>query len=101
MTLHIRFNLHETEDRPLIEYLSGFRGHDRNRCIRALMRAGLVLAQNGVPPDFQSRRKNPPLTPEPSGLSLADETLSGGVDYVKKLGLDPLAFSFGGIQAGS
>jgi hypothetical protein len=81
----VRFSLYEAEDEQLIQYLRGFRGQDRNRRIRALMRVGLVALQGGTAiaaaPLPMTDSESPGLDPE-------------NVEYVKSLGLDPLAFHF-------
>ncbi|MDR2625964.1 MAG: hypothetical protein LBC37_06485 [Zoogloeaceae bacterium] len=78
--MSIRFSLYEAEDEQLIQYLSSFRGQDRNRRVRALMRAGLAVLQGGT------------VVAAPQSMLNASDSES--IEYVKGLGLNPLAFCF-------
>jgi len=96
MPLTVRLMLHEAEDPWLIEHLAGFRGQDKNRRVMALLRAGYALL-NGKISD----------TPEPKANGTASSESAKDVskrvedvDYVKNLGLDPFAFSFGSDREG-
>jgi hypothetical protein len=83
--MSIRFTLYAAEDEQLIQYLREFQGQDRNRRVRALMRAGLAALQGGIAITAVQATADP---------ESPDRHAPENVEYVKELGLDPLAFNF-------
>jgi hypothetical protein len=86
--LTLRLFLSQIEDESLVNHLLSFKGHNRNRRARHLLRTGLAVIQGTpLPPQATS-------FPEPKPPSTSTPDQGESLSILANLGLNPLSITF-------